>query len=154
MDKNKTILYGLYAVVIVVLVYALWATKGFGIWKNQGNEVKTGNYQAVFLSNGQVYFGRLSGINSQYATLEDIYYLQVQKIQPKPEEQATGKLTLIKLGSELHAPVDKMKINKDQVLFYEDLKEDGKVMQAIKRYKEKGPDTTEKADETKVETQK
>ena len=141
MDKNKMVMYVLYVVVIVVLAYALWTTKGFGLWKNQNTDVKTGNYQAVFLSNGQVYFGRLSGTTSSYATLEDVYYLQVQKIQPE-DPASQGKLTLIKLGNELHAPVDMMKINKDQILFYEDLKEEGKVLQAIQRYKEKGPDTT------------
>lgn len=151
MDKNKVVMYVLYLIVIVVLAYALWTTKGFGLWKGS-EEVKTGNYQAVFLTNGQVYFGRLAGATSSYATLEDVYYLQVQKIQPA-DEKSQGKLTLIKLGNELQAPVDMMKINKDQILFYEDLKEEGKVMQAIQRYKEKGPDTTSTST-TDVNTQK
>ncbi|EKD56204.1 MAG: hypothetical protein ACD_58C00271G0001 [uncultured bacterium] len=151
MDKNKMVLYVLYVLVIAALVYALVVTKGFGLMK-KSTDVKTGNYQAVFLSNGQVYFGRLAGVTSSYATLEDVYYLQVQKIQPA-DEKSQGKLTLIKLGNELHAPVDMMKINKDQILFYENLKEEGKVMQAIQRYKEKGPDTTS-TNTTDVNTQK
>ena len=153
MDKSKMTLYLLYAVVIVVLAYALYATQGFGLWKNSDTETGTGSYQAVFLSNGQVYFGKLSGAGSQYATLEDIYYLQVQKIQPADTETQQSKLTLIKLGNELHAPTDKMKINRDSILFYEDLKEDGKVMQAVKRYKEKGPDTTSTGTGAEVKTE-
>lgn len=144
MNKNKVFLYVLYAIVIIALGYAIYATKGFGLWKSKSDEFKTGAWQAVFLSNGQVYFGHLSGLNSQFSTLKEIYYLQVQKpIQPSDNSSDQGKLTLVKLGNELHAPQDEMKINRDQVLFVEDLKEDGKVMQAIKRYKENGPDQTQ-----------
>lgn len=145
MNKNKVLLYVLYAIVIIALAYAIYATKGFGLWKSKSDEFKTGAWQAVFLSNGQVYFGHLSGLNSQFSNLKEIYYLQVQKpIQPSDGSTSDqGKLTLVKLGNELHAPQDEMKINRDQVLFVEDLKEDGKVMQAIKRYKENGPDQTQ-----------
>lgn len=141
--KSKVFLYILYAIVIIALAYAIYATKGFGLWKSKTDSFKTGNWQAVFLSNGQVYFGHLGGLNSQFVDLNEIYYLQVQKpIQPKSDSD-TGKLTLVKLGNELHGPVDKMSINRDQILFVEDMKEDGKVVQAIKRYIEKGPDQTE-----------
>ena len=36
-------------------------------------------YQALFLTNGQVYFGKLSNVSDKYVTLNDIYYLQVQE---------------------------------------------------------------------------
>lgn len=152
MNKNKIILYALYVVVIILLVYVGYATRGFGVWKEKSTEgFQTGSYKAVFLSNGQVYFGKLTGMDSKYATLKDIYYLQVQKIQPADTStESQNKLTLIKLGNELHAPVDEMKINTDQVLFVEDLKEEGKVMQAMKRYAEQGPD---KAAETKQDVE-
>lgn len=138
---QKTGIYILYAVVIIAIAYLVYVTQGFGIWKNSEmiGGAKKSAYQAVFLSNGQVYFGHLKDVNSQYATLDDIYYLQVQKIQPK--EEATNenqKLTLIKLGNEIHGPEDAMKINRDQILFWEDLKDDGKVVQAIKEYQTSG----------------
>jgi ABC-type Zn uptake system ZnuABC Zn-binding protein ZnuA len=41
---------------------------------------------------------------------------------------------LIKLGSEVHGPEDAMMIAKAQVLFYENLKPDGKVAQSISKY--------------------
>lgn len=94
----------------------------------------TNGYEAVFLTNGQVYFGRLSNPSQDYVTLTDIYYLQVgpqqgsaQPNQPAPQQS----ITLVKLGNELHGPVDEMHINRSQVLFYEDLKEDGQVVKAI-----------------------
>lgn len=109
-------------------------------------EEKLSGYQAVFLTNGQVYFGKLSDISATYATLTDIYYLQVTQpplqgsqnqdsTQPQPQQQ----LSLVKLGEELHGPVDEMKINRTQILFFEDIKEDGRVMQAIREYQANPP---------------
>lgn len=127
-------------IIIVVAVLGYWSMKSgrlnipFSIKQSKG-------YQAVFLTNGQVYFGKVSNLNSRYIKLEDIYYLQVQQIQPKPEETPTKegeqpKLSLIKLGNEIHAPEDAMNINSDQILFWEDLKDSGQVVQAIQKDKE------------------
>jgi hypothetical protein len=38
------------------------------------------------------------------------------------------------LGSELHGPEDKMSVSSEQVLFWENLKNDSKVVQAIHKY--------------------
>lgn len=103
---------------------------------------KPSGYQSVFLTNGQVYFGKIADINGQYVTLSDIYYLQVT--QPplqgsqqnnNQQSQQQPQVSLVKLGNELHGPVDEMKINRDQILFFEDMKDDSKVMQAIREYK-------------------
>ena len=95
-------------------------------------------YQAVFLTNGQVYFGKLYHQNSQYPTLRDIYYLQVtQPPQPLQPSQATppANINVVKLGGELHGPADEMRINKAQILFIEDLRTDSRVIQAIQQFK-------------------
>lgn len=110
-------------------------------------EEQLSGYQAVFLTNGQVYFGRLSDISATYATLNDIYYLQVTQPPLQGSQQADGQqqqvpqqqLSLVKLGEELHGPVDEMKINRNQILFFEDIKEDGRVMQAIREYQANPP---------------
>ena len=98
------------------------------------------SYQAVFLANGQVYFGKLSDPNRPYATLKDIYYLQVvqQQLQGQQSTQQTGQtpqVSLVRLGNELHGPEDEMKISNTQILFYEDLKPDSQVVKAINDYK-------------------
>ena len=98
--------------------------------------VKGKQYQALFLTNGQVYFGHLKNVNSSYVQLNDIYYLQVQQ-QVQPGQQQNNQqpnVSLAKLGGELHGPEDKMYVSRDQVLFWENLKDDGKVVQAIKNY--------------------
>jgi len=107
------------------------------------------------LTNGQVYFGKVDKMNSTTTTLKDIYYLQVQQVQPAPEQsadQSQGKLTLIKLGNEIHGPEDVMTINNDQIVFWENLKSDGKVVDAIKRYQTEGPSTESNQINQQVET--
>ena len=98
------------------------------------------NWQAVFLTNGQVYFGKVAKEGSQKVVLQDIYYLQVtQPLQTSGDQQAQAaaqnELSLVKLGNELHGPEDQMRINADQVLFIEDLKSDSRVVEAINNYK-------------------
>jgi len=113
------------------------------------NEIaKSSDWQAVFLTNGQVYFGKLKNTSGDYPSMEDIYYLQVQNvpIQPaqaaegteggvQPAEQAQQQLVLVKFGTELHRPMDKMYINKQHIMFFEDLSSASNVVQAIEDYK-------------------
>lgn len=97
-------------------------------------------YQAVFMTNGQVYFGKLTDVSSKYQVLTDVYYLQVQD-SSKTAAEATStdadasQIALTKLGSELHAPTDRMNIASDQVLFWEDLKDESAVVKAIETHK-------------------
>ncbi len=129
------------ALVIVVLVVLglLFRDK----LSAQKSVAKSG-YQAVFLTNGQVYFGKLTDADGSYVTLTDIFYLQVtqpplqgsqQGQQAAGQPQAQPQLSLVKLGNELHGPKDVMNINRSQILFFEDMKSDGKVVQAIDQYK-------------------
>ncbi len=100
--------------------------------------IKGKQFQAVFLTNGQVYFGQLSNVDSSYVKLKQIYYLQVQQtVQPKDAAAAANnqQVSLAKLGGELHGPEDTMYISRAQVLFWENLKNDGKVAKAITDYK-------------------
>ncbi len=100
--------------------------------------IKGKQFQAVFLTNGQVYFGQLSNVDSSYVKLKSIYYLQVQQtVQPKDSTSAANnqQVSLAKLGGELHGPEDTMYISRAQVLFWENLKGDGKVAKAISDYK-------------------
>lgn len=47
-------------------------------------------YQSVFLSNGQVYFGKVTARTPTFTTLRDVYYLQVQQpLQPVDSKQTS-----------------------------------------------------------------
>lgn len=139
-SKKKLWVVAVLALIIVLLLL------GYYLWRNGSSFQLSGLfktasvYQAIFLSNGQVYFGKASNINSQYLTLKDVYYLQVsqvlQPVQGKQQPQAQQAVSLAKLGvSELHKPLDEMKINRDHVIFIEDLAPDSQVVQAIERYR-------------------
>ncbi|MBI4058151.1 hypothetical protein HY408_00120 [Candidatus Gottesmanbacteria bacterium] len=117
---------------------------------NKISDAKASEYSAVFLSNNQVYFGKVSDLNSEFATLKEVYYLKVQnslvppqegdvKVEGKgsPQPQQKNELTLIKMGNELHGPTDEIKINNKHILYTEALKTDSKVVKAINDYKEK-----------------
>ncbi len=132
-------------VVVLVLVGVLFRDKLFaGSTKEavKTTPTKASAYSAIFLTNGQVYFGKMSEVGSDYTTMKDIYYLQVVQQpglqgsgQTEQQQQAQSQISLVKLGNELHGPVDEMKISKSQILFYESMKEDSQVVQAINNYK-------------------
>ncbi len=100
-------------------------------------EVKTETVQAVFLSNGQVYFGTITRMNELSMTLEDVYYLQVnQTLQGEGSEVSTN-FALQKLGAaEIHGPEDAMVINREHVLYWENLEEDSDIITAMEQYDE------------------
>ena len=101
-------------------------------------DIEEDKYQAVFMTNGQVYFGKLENPTSTYAKLTDVYYLQVQQaVQPAAATEESSQVSLTKLGSELHGPTDKMHISRDQILFWENLKDDSTVVKAINEYNTK-----------------
>ncbi|MCU0667712.1 MAG: hypothetical protein MUF85_03805 [Patescibacteria group bacterium] len=120
-------------VVLVGILAVLYnATRGIK------SEIKTDRYQAVFLNSadGQVYFGKLSVMNKDYYKLTDIYYVRVEQVQPDPKEQPQQNISLAKLGNEIHGPEDTMYIRNEHVMFWENLKEDGQVVKAIREYQQ------------------
>lgn len=135
MNRNRKMMFGVVAVLVIVL-----AVVGFFAWKQMSGAsgaLKGGQYQALFLTNGQVYFGKLSNVDDKYVRLTDIYYLQVQQNVQPADTKAQPQVSLAKLGSELHGPEDQMEVNRDQVLFWENLKNDGKVVKAIQENQKK-----------------
>jgi hypothetical protein len=123
-------------IVVSVLVIGLIGTQLFA-GANSNVTVKSKQYQALFLTNGQVYFCHLSQVDSGYVRCKDIYYLQVQQAVQPPKDQSTNQqpqVSLAKLGGELHGPEDVMYVSRQQVLFWENLKDDGKVVKAISDY--------------------
>lgn len=107
----------------------------FGRTPSEAGYVDKAKYQAVFLNGGQVYFGKVGKFNDRFLTLSDIFYLRVnQQVQPG-QTTASNDVSLAKLGSELHGPEDRMVINRSEVQFWENLKDDGQVVKAITTYK-------------------
>jgi hypothetical protein len=91
-------------------------------------------YQAVFLTNGSTYFGKLQQQGDAWFVLNDVFYLSaVEGSAPQ----------LIKRGSEPQGPREPMIIPQAQVLFIENLRDDSEIVAAIKRFKSgQGPVAT------------
>lgn len=125
-----------YFFVTVAIVLALWFVNSKVFLRHS-----TG-YQAVFLSNGQVYFGHLqTNLSGEYVQLTDVYYLQVnQSDQLNGDSTDTtsadqqSNFALIKLGNEIHGPRDAMLINRDHILFIEDLRSDSQIVTQINAF--------------------
>lgn len=114
---------------------------------HEGELVDNTKKQAVFLTNGQVYFGQIKDINSQYVDLQDIYYLNSQSSNSNNNSTPTS-FSLVKLGCELHGPTDRMVINREQVSFWENLSTSGKVAKAIDQWKSENPSGQKCSDTT------
>lgn len=103
--------------------------------------IKKDRYQALFMTNGQLYFGKLSNVEGRYVTMQDVFYLQTQQQAGAPkdvaEAEAQAQVLLTKLGSELQGPEDTMYISREQVLFWENLRADSKIVKAIGDFKAK-----------------
>ena len=143
--------------IVAILVGAIKLERITAIFTSKGAEelqsplglsTETSDYAAVFLVNNQVYFGKLAQPESPEPVLTDVFYLKVQQgIQPDETDnggdqadvkkaQPKTDFKLIKLGNEIHGPTDQVKINRDQILFWENLRADSKVVEAIKAYQE------------------
>lgn len=127
--------------VTVLLVAVVWFVALGGNTKPESSYVDKNKVQAVFLNGGQVYFGNITELNNEYLSMANIYYLRVnQQVQPNQTESANSNdVSLVKLGCELHGPEDRMVINHEQVIFWENLKSDGQVTKAIAEYVKQNP---------------
>lgn len=131
------VIFLLSATILVVASIIYIAIGGKTV--DESKYVDSKKMQAVFLNGGQVYFGNVTQLNGKFINLANIYYLRVnQSVQPADQNNANN-ISLVKLGCELHGPVDQMTINRDQVVFWENLKTDGQVAKAVAKYVSDNP---------------
>jgi len=121
---------------VLLLVVIAAAAAGFYYFNGFGRASQ--DYRAVFLSNGQVYFGKLTRETSRYLYLDDVYYIQVQEQTQAPTTEGgqpttVSVPTLLKRGSELHQPYGSLLLNRDQVVAIENVGADSQVLQQIKQ---------------------
>jgi hypothetical protein len=98
-------------------------------------------YQAVFLDNGQVYFGKLSDTDKEFLLLNNVFYVQSTVNQETKQVNSI----LIKRGNEWHGP-NLMRISAKHVVFIEPVGTGSKVQQLIA---EANKEATKEAPKTK-----
>ena len=115
------------AVAIVVFVLAFFFTQW---WDFTVPAVGRTEYQAVFLANGQTYFGRYYDRIGSYVKIEDVYYLQDVAASDASQQSGTR---LVRRGGELHAPASRMLLPRSAILFVEDLTDASPFAQFMKQ---------------------
>jgi len=104
--------------VVAALVLALLIAPLAAWWDFTVPSFGRARYQAVFLANGQTYFGRYADRLGPYAKIENAYYIQTTKNED-PDKPPDSKL--LRRGAELHQPLPRMLVPKSSILFVEDL---------------------------------
>jgi hypothetical protein len=87
-------------------------------------------YQAVFLSNGQAFIGKIEGAGTDYPLLTDVFYIE-SRVDPQTKQVSN---VLVKRGKELHGP-EFMYINARNILMIEPVGPDSQVAKLIKEAK-------------------
>lgn len=128
--KSKTGIFQNRIFWLVVAIVIIGGLAWGGVQYRKKRNIAKDRY-SVFLTNGQVYFGNLSEVGDTSLVLTNIYYLKSETNLQSGEAIDQKKISLVRLGSELHGPESKMTISKNQVLFYEKMRSDSKINKAI-----------------------
>ena len=122
MKKSRIVLF--IVAVVVVIVLAVWA--GIMIAGNfMGNNTNTlSPYSAVYLSSGDIYFGKLSWFPSPHLT--DVWYLQRSQGQNNQVQVSVQPFTSVFWG-----PSNELSLNSKNIIFTTRLMNSSQVVQAI-----------------------
>ena len=102
------------AVALVVLCIAYSIISSYFEWK------------AVFMDNGQVYFGKFINIPLvETIALRNVYYIQ------NGGGENNQDVVVVKMRDAVHGPKNKMIINKDHILYWQELRSDSMLVQKI-----------------------
>jgi hypothetical protein len=116
---------GFILTMILLAIVAIGVTQ-FVVYPRWTAPKLTTPYQAVLMSNGAVYFGKLDKVWTPYPVLTDVFYLQ--SITNNETKQTSN--VLVKRGKEWHSP-DHMVLNGRDILLIEPVGPDSKVAQLI-----------------------
>ena len=83
-------------------------------------------YQAVLLTNGSAYFGKLQGLGTPFPVLTDVFYVQSSQ---NPDTKQVSNI-LVKRGKEWHQP-DRMILNSNMIVLVEPVSPGSRVAQLI-----------------------
>ena len=125
MLKIKKIFIILFIIVLLILI-------GIGVWigitmsgNHEINPNGQSEYSAVYMTNGDVYFGKIHSFPKPY--LSDALYI-VKNVNQNGQTQ----LGLASFSSVFWAPAGKIYFNPDQVLFTAPLQNSSQIINAIK----------------------
>lgn len=123
----STTLVVLIGVLVVLIVLAVLFYKP----NTENGYVNNSTYQSVDINvngstGGQIYFGKITAMNSSYIAMDDVFYLQ--------PGTSSNQFTLNSLTCTLYNPQDQIIINRSQVAFWENLSSKSQVVTDINKW--------------------
>jgi hypothetical protein len=116
----------LWLIALAVLAAAVYVGRGlFSRAPAAADQIDHGAYQAVFLTTGQAFYGKLTIPDAETYLLSDVFYIV-------PNDTAQR---LVKRGTEVFGPREPMVIQARQVLFFENIRDDSDVGIGIRALK-------------------
>jgi hypothetical protein len=129
---------------LILIALLMGLALGWQWHQDRATGIDKSRYQAVKIHEGdmtKVYFGKLSNAGSGNMAMKDVYYLQDQTTEgaasigdADSSTDTSANPTLVKHGTELWSPEDVLYIRKEQIVYWENLKSTGKIVEAIRNY--------------------
>lgn len=134
--------YGRAIFVFTILIFVLVFTFiGISLWQDGTvrNTIQLfkykASYQVVFLTSGQAYFGNITEITDEYIIMKNPFSIKVQQKQATEDVQVSQSETkLVSIEDEFYQPEDYMLIEKNAILFIEELKDSSQIIEIIENY--------------------
>jgi hypothetical protein len=120
--RRALIAAGVVVVLIAIALVIAALVRSTSTSDALASEVNANDYQAVFLSNSEVYFGKLTVPSGSFCFLQHVYRLTSV---PSAKRGQPTRLQLVKLVNDIHNPLDKLIINRAQILYVENLNPSG-----------------------------
>ena len=99
---------------------------------------------AVTMANGQTYFGRMEKFGPHTVVLFDVYYLQVGSTDNEDTtantavdtetNDANSNVKLVKLADDFYQPNNYVILNRDQIIYWQQLSNSSPIIDAINNY--------------------
>ncbi|MFH1745125.1 MAG: hypothetical protein ABH881_03080 [bacterium] len=124
-------------IVMVLMIIILIASFGYVKYKERNDKLaeetknKNTGWYSIKLIDENIYYGQVEDTTSDPVVIKNVYY-NYDQLKKTGEVDETGKLRLVKRGQETHGPDGTMDIIRSQILFMEPLREDSKVLEAIR----------------------
>ena len=135
-DYGKAVLVFAILIFVSILIFtsiSLWQN---GTVRNTIQLLKyRGSYQAVFLTSGQAYFGNITEITDEYIIMKKPFSIKVQQKQTDEDAQVSqSEIKLLSIEDEFYQPEGYMLIEKNAILFIEELKDSSQIIEIIENY--------------------
>ncbi|MEK7076968.1 MAG: hypothetical protein AAB967_01935 [Patescibacteria group bacterium] len=124
----KKIILTLGIILILVVAGLTWLLLQFG----RPDALKASPYSAVYLTTGDIYFGRLSWFPSP--RMKNVWLLQ-----RGVDEQNQPRFSFVPFSSAFWSPIDKIYLNPKQIMFWTRLKKGSDAANALENPAALGP---------------